>query len=115
MPASDLREFLERSFGERVVKITDKPRSDLPNFVEGFLIETTDVITDDLVQIMLQRYYLGANINVKAGGLHWVMRPDKVTLLLSITNYSEVGGATFFGGDSKYGGIGIVITKHSEM
>ncbi len=115
MPPSELRDFLKHSFGERVVSIADKPAPELPNFIEGFLIETSDVITDEALSVMLRRYYVDVPINVRECGFYWIMYPDKETLLLTITNYSEIGGAAFFGGDPKRGGIGITITSHPEV
>jgi len=110
---SDLRDFLKRSMDQSVVDVIDKPLYN-PSLIEHFVLYTNGPISDQLLLIMLQRYYVGATIAVRAEELHWVKRPGKVAILLAIKNLSEIGGATYFGGLKKYGGIGVEISEHPE-
>jgi len=64
--------------------------------------------------LVLRQYYSDGKIVVAGGNFHWVERPDQPKLLLNITNYSEPGGASYFGGNHHCGGIGIVVTEHPQ-
>jgi hypothetical protein len=112
-PQSDLRDFLKRSMDQSIVEVIDRPL-DYPNQIESFVLYTNGPISGQLLLIMLQRYYLDATIAVRAEELHWVKRPGKITLLLAIKNFSEVGGATFWGGPKEHGGIGVEISEHPK-
>ena len=112
-----LRSFLAAELGEEVVgKVVDRTNALLrENFLEEFVIETKKEVPANVLLALLEKYYPDGKIVVRGETFHWVTGLKKSEILLSITNFSEPGGARYWGGTRTAGGIGITVTGHRKL
>ena len=113
--SSGLSDVLRRKLGRVAYEVVDRPLRHYSNFVEGFVIYTTNKVDDDIFLPAIKTIFPASEITVRNESWYWVKRSGKTTLLITVENHSEGNGATFFGGDLGYGGIGVTITEHPEF
>lgn len=110
----NLKEFLEKKFGDRFHKVSERP-THLKNTLAHFVIETNSEVINDEILKFLEEFYPGIRIIVRGEHLHWVILYGNKNLLINVENKSDLtGGAHFFGGSRDKGAIGFEISEHPK-